>query len=55
MHAQLASFIQVNSKNAPNIEPLQVPRPSRVQAVSDTPTVASHDEIMRLAKEGGAL
>lgn len=55
LHAQLVSFIKVNSKSPPSIEPLTVPRPERVKGKPAEPRLASHEDIMRLAAEGGAL
>lgn len=56
LHAQLVSFIKANSKDAPDIEPLRIPRPDHVKAPEESgPKVASHDEILALARQGGAL
>lgn len=54
LHSQLSAFIKANSKNAPTIEPLHIPRPGEGQGKKG-PALASHEDIMRFATEGGAL
>lgn len=54
LHSQLGAFIKANSKNPPTIEPLHIPRPGQSEG-SGKPPIASHDDILRFAAEGGAL
>jgi len=49
-HSHLGATIRAHSKNAPNIDPLRIPRPWDDKAQDNA---ASHEDLLRLAEGGG--